>query len=107
MLGMGMASAHAPIMFQEAQYCPRMVERIPPEAREHLPHSARVELATPAIIDGYITMPAGSTSPSTTGSSTASRGTTSRLCGTSSPSTLTTCARARARCGPGSAWRRR
>lgn len=54
MLGMGMASAHAPMMFQKAQYWPRMVERIPPEAREHLPHSARVELATPATIDGHI-----------------------------------------------------
>ena len=54
MLGMGMASSHAPMMFQKAQYWPRMVERIPAEAREHLPHSARVELATPAIIDGHI-----------------------------------------------------
>jgi protocatechuate 4,5-dioxygenase beta chain len=31
-----------------------MVERIPPEAREHLPQSARVELATPAMIEAYI-----------------------------------------------------
>jgi protocatechuate 4,5-dioxygenase beta chain len=42
------------MMFQKAQYWPRMVERIPAEAREHLPKSARVELATPAIVDGYI-----------------------------------------------------
>lgn len=54
MLGMGMASSHAPMMFQKAPYWPRVVERIPAEAREHLPHSARVELATPAIIDGHI-----------------------------------------------------
>src|SRR5262245_64821059 len=54
MLGLGMASSHAPMMFQKAQYWPRMVERIPAEAREHLPHSARVELATPAVIDEYI-----------------------------------------------------
>ncbi len=40
MLGMGMASAQAPMMFQKAQHWPRMVERIPVEAREHLPHSA-------------------------------------------------------------------
>src|SRR5215470_17476360 len=52
MLGMGMASSHAPMMFQKAQYWPRMVERIPAEAREHLPHSARVEIATPAMIGG-------------------------------------------------------
>ena len=54
MLGLGMASSHAPMMFQKAQYCPRVVERLPAEAREHLPHSARVEIATPAIIDGHI-----------------------------------------------------
>ena len=54
MLGLGMASAHAPMMFQKAQYWPRMVERIPAEAREHLPHSARVELASPSIIEGHL-----------------------------------------------------
>jgi hypothetical protein len=54
MLGLGMASSHAPMMFQKAQYWPRVVERIPAEAREHLPHSARVEIATPAVIDGHI-----------------------------------------------------
>jgi protocatechuate 4,5-dioxygenase beta chain len=54
MLGMGMASSHAPMMFQKAEYWPRVVGRIPAEAREHLPHSARVEIATPAIIDGHI-----------------------------------------------------
>jgi catalytic LigB subunit of aromatic ring-opening dioxygenase len=54
MLGLGMASAHAPMMFQKAQYWPRMLDRIPAQAREHLPHSARVELASPAIIEGYI-----------------------------------------------------
>jgi protocatechuate 4,5-dioxygenase beta chain len=42
------------MMFQKAQYWPRMLQRIPAEAREHLPHSARVELASPAIIEGYI-----------------------------------------------------
>ena len=54
MLGLGMASSHAPMMFQKAHYWPRVVERIPAEAREHLPHSARVEIATPAIIEGHI-----------------------------------------------------
>ena len=33
MLGLGMASSHAPMMFQKAQYWPRVVERIPAEAR--------------------------------------------------------------------------
>ena len=54
MLGFGMASSHAPMMFQKAQYWPRVVERIPAQAREHLPVSARTEIATPAIIDGHI-----------------------------------------------------
>ena len=54
MLGLGMASSHAPMMFQKGQYWPRVVQRIPAEAREHLPHSARKEIATPAIIDGHI-----------------------------------------------------
>jgi len=54
MLGLGMASSHAPMMFQKAQYWPRVVERIPAQAREHLPVSARTEIATPAIIDGHI-----------------------------------------------------
>ena len=54
MLGMGMASSHAPMMFQKAQDWPRVVERIPAEAREQLPRSARVEIATPAIIEEHI-----------------------------------------------------
>ena len=54
MLGMGMASSHAPMMFQKAPYWPRVMERIPAEAREQLPKSARVEIATPAIIDKHI-----------------------------------------------------
>jgi len=41
MLGLGLASSHAPMMFQKAQYWPRVVDRIPAEARQHLPHSAR------------------------------------------------------------------
>ena len=54
MLGLGMASSHAPMMFQKAQYWPRVVERIPPEAREQLPKSARAEIATPAIIESHV-----------------------------------------------------
>jgi hypothetical protein len=54
MLGMGMASSHAPMMFQKAQYWPRVMERIPAEAREHIPHSMRVEVATPSIVEGHI-----------------------------------------------------
>jgi protocatechuate 4,5-dioxygenase beta chain len=49
-----MASSHAPMMFQKAEYWPRVVERIPAEAREQLPKSARLEIATPAIIERNI-----------------------------------------------------
>ncbi len=42
MLGLGLASSHAPMMFQKAQYWPKVVDRIPKVAREHLPQSARV-----------------------------------------------------------------
>jgi protocatechuate 4,5-dioxygenase beta chain len=42
------------MMFQKAQYWPRVLERIPAEAREHLPVSARREIASPAIIEGHI-----------------------------------------------------
>jgi Catalytic LigB subunit of aromatic ring-opening dioxygenase len=54
MLGLGMASSHAPMMFQKAQYWPRVMERLQREAREQLPRSAREEIATPAIIDDKI-----------------------------------------------------
>ena len=54
MLGLAMASSHAPMMFQKAQYWPRVMERLQREAREQLPRSAREEIATPAIIDEKI-----------------------------------------------------
>jgi len=54
MLGLGLASSHAPMMFQKAQYWPKVVDRIPKVAREHLPQSARLEIATPSIIEGHI-----------------------------------------------------
>jgi len=54
MLGLGMASSHAPMMFQKAEYWPRVVGRIPAEAREQLPRSAREEIASPTIIDGHV-----------------------------------------------------
>lgn len=54
MLGLGMASSHAPMMFQKAQYWPRVIERIPAAAREQLPTSARTEIASPALIESHI-----------------------------------------------------
>src|SRR5258708_26325246 len=49
-----MAASRAPMMFQKAQYGPRVVGRIPAEAGEQLPRSAREEIASPAIIEGNI-----------------------------------------------------
>src|SRR2546422_11570760 len=54
MLGLGMASSHAPMMFQKAQYWPKVIDRIPAVAREQLPKSARIEIATPSIIESHI-----------------------------------------------------
>src|SRR5258708_33981486 len=54
MLGLGLAATHAPMMLQTAQYWTKVVDRIPKVAREHLPQSARVEIATPSIIEGHI-----------------------------------------------------
>src|SRR5262249_61434639 len=54
MLGLGMASSHAPMMFQKAQYWPRVIERIPAVGREQLPTSARTEIASPALIESHI-----------------------------------------------------
>src|SRR4029079_19837818 len=42
------------ISFNRPRYCPKVVDRIPKVAREHLPQSARVEIATPSIIEGHI-----------------------------------------------------
>jgi protocatechuate 4,5-dioxygenase beta chain len=42
------------MMFQKAQYWPKVVDRIPPEARVHMPKNMREEVATPAIIESKI-----------------------------------------------------
>jgi protocatechuate 4,5-dioxygenase beta chain len=39
------------MMFQKAQHWPRVMERLPREAREQLPRAARDEIATPTIIE--------------------------------------------------------
>jgi protocatechuate 4,5-dioxygenase beta chain len=55
MLGFAMASAHAPMMFQKREHWARiLLDRLPPETRDALPHTAKVELASPDLMDEYI-----------------------------------------------------
>jgi catalytic LigB subunit of aromatic ring-opening dioxygenase len=54
MLELGLASSHAPIMFQPREFWPRILERLPPDVRDSLPPSARLELETPGIIESHI-----------------------------------------------------
>jgi hypothetical protein len=44
MLGLGLASSHAPGMWRQPEDWPRFVERLSPEARTHLPSTARAEI---------------------------------------------------------------
>src|SRR5262245_2913672 len=52
MLGLGLASSHAPAMFEPLEMWPRVDERMPPYMRERQPPTAALE--TPAVIAGYI-----------------------------------------------------
>lgn len=53
MLGLGLASSHAPGMWRPAEEWPRVVDRMSPEVRNHLPYTAKVELETLAIRQDY------------------------------------------------------
>jgi protocatechuate 4,5-dioxygenase beta chain len=53
-LGLGMASSHAPGMFRKAEDWPKALERMPDHIRNHLPYTAKLEVETPGIIEGYI-----------------------------------------------------
>src|SRR6266849_10177890 len=46
MLGLGLASSHAPGMWRAPEEWPKILERMSAEARSHLPHSAKVEIDT-------------------------------------------------------------
>ena len=46
MLGLGLASSHAPGMWRAPEEWPKIVDRMSPEARGHMPHSAKVEIDT-------------------------------------------------------------
>lgn len=54
MLGLGLASSHAPGMWRPAEEWPNGLLRRPPEVRNHLPYTAKVEMESPEIIEGYI-----------------------------------------------------
>jgi hypothetical protein len=54
MLGLGLASSHAPGMWRRAEDWPKVVNRLSPEARTHLPFTARQEIERPDLIAEYI-----------------------------------------------------
>src|SRR6476620_6642305 len=54
MLDLGLASSHAPMMFQAKEFWPRILERLRSEVRDSLPHNARLELKVPGIIETHI-----------------------------------------------------
>ena len=52
MLGLGLASSHAPAMFEPKERWPLVYSRIPEYTKESQPHTAKLE--TPEVIQGYI-----------------------------------------------------
>src|SRR5262249_11094695 len=52
MLGLGLASSHAPAMFEPQERWPLIYSRIPEYTKESQPHTAKLE--TPEVIQGYI-----------------------------------------------------
>jgi protocatechuate 4,5-dioxygenase beta chain len=54
MLELGLASSHAPMMFQRAEHWPKLLERLRPEVRDSLPLNARLEVETPGVIDNKV-----------------------------------------------------
>jgi hypothetical protein len=52
MLGLGLASSHAPAMFEPQERWPLVYSRIPEYTKASQPHTARLE--TPEVIQGYI-----------------------------------------------------
>jgi hypothetical protein len=52
MIGLGLASSHAPAMFCPKELWPRVYAAIPDYMKDSQPHTARLE--TPEVIEGYI-----------------------------------------------------
>ena len=53
MLGLGLASSHAPGMWRSPDELRKFPERLRPETREQLPHTARLEVETPGVLEDY------------------------------------------------------
>lgn len=53
MLGLGLASSHAPGMWRTAEELRRFPERLKPEVRAQLPHTAKLEIETPGVLESY------------------------------------------------------
>ena len=51
MIGLGLASSHAPVLFAPADRWPLIYDRIPAYMKEAQPHTAKLE--TPEVIEGY------------------------------------------------------
>lgn len=54
MLGLGLASSHAPGMWRRAEDWPKVMDRLSPEARAHFPYTGRQEIENPNTIESYI-----------------------------------------------------
>ena len=52
MLGLGLASSHAPALFEPQEMWPLIYSRRPAYTKDSQPHTAKLE--TPAVIQGYI-----------------------------------------------------
>lgn len=52
MLGLGLASSHAPAMFEPAERWPIVYSAIPDYTKDSQPHTAKLE--TPEVIEGYL-----------------------------------------------------
>ncbi len=55
MLGLGLASSHAPGMWRPWEMWPEVLERRPPEIRNHLPYTAKLEMESDEIRKDYYT----------------------------------------------------
>ena len=53
MLGLGLASSHAPGMWRRPEDWPLFFDRLPPEIRNHLPYTAKVEIESLEIRQDY------------------------------------------------------
>ncbi|MHB8575342.1 MAG: DODA-type extradiol aromatic ring-opening family dioxygenase [Dehalococcoidia bacterium] len=53
MLGLGLASSHSPLMWVPPADWTRIFDRMKPEVREHLPYTARLEIASLEMREGY------------------------------------------------------